>query len=95
MTVADLQRALIRHGFDPGGVDGHMTARTVDALKAFQAARGLAQTGMANARTVAALSPPPPPVAAPAAAEAPPIIAPPSQAGRGARSGRRAKRPSL
>lgn len=58
MKVADIQRALLRHGFDPKGVDGLMGDKTIAAIKAFQAARGLAQTGSADHLTRVALAAP-------------------------------------
>ena len=58
MTVAEIQRALIRHGFKPGRVDGLMGGNTMAAIRAFQASRGLAQTGMPNPATRSALAQP-------------------------------------
>jgi membrane-bound lytic murein transglycosylase B len=40
-----LQDLLGKAGFDPGGVDGRMGPKTVAAVKAFQAARGLVPDG--------------------------------------------------
>lgn len=50
-----LQSRLTSHGFPPGLVDGVMGPLTTKALKMFQANAGLAATGMADERTVAAL----------------------------------------
>jgi hypothetical protein len=55
MNVADLQRALIRHGFSPGRIDGLIGPNTARAIRSFQASRGLAQTGMPNPATREAL----------------------------------------
>ncbi|KAF0137431.1 MAG: hypothetical protein FD152_482 [Xanthobacteraceae bacterium] len=67
MTTADIQRALVALGYNIGntgpkkdGVDGMLGGRTSAALKAFQASRGLAQTGMPNALTLIALAAPRP-----------------------------------
>jgi len=67
MTTADIQRALVALGYNIGntgpkrnGVDGMLGGRTSAALKAFQASRGLAQTGMPNALTLIALAAPVP-----------------------------------
>ena len=43
--VAAAQRALARHGHDPGPVDGRMGPRTRTALRAFQTERGLTAHG--------------------------------------------------
>lgn len=40
-TLAALQQALKRAGFDPGRADGRVDARTLGAVRAFQQARGL------------------------------------------------------
>jgi peptidoglycan hydrolase-like protein with peptidoglycan-binding domain len=48
MTKADrqeLQRLLTARGFDTGGTDGVVGAKTKAAISAFQASRGLPVTG--------------------------------------------------
>jgi lytic murein transglycosylase len=48
MTIAqrqDLQRRLTAAGFDTEGADGVIGSRTIEAIKAYQAARGLPVTG--------------------------------------------------
>lgn len=67
MTNAEIQRALVARGYFIGrsgpkkdGVDGLIGDLTTKALKAFQASQGLAQTGMPNALTQAALAAPVP-----------------------------------
>lgn len=60
--VTALQKALVRLGYNLGsyganrdGVDGEFGAKTEAAVKAFQKANGLPQTGMADAATLALL----------------------------------------
>ena len=55
MTVSKLQRALAAAGFDPGQADGIAGPKTHAAVRAFQAARGLASDGVAGPLTWAAL----------------------------------------
>jgi len=50
-----LQRVMSTLGFQVGSVDGQFGSRTADALKSFQANRGLTQTGEADAATIRAL----------------------------------------
>lgn len=50
-----LQSRLTAHGFACGAIDGDIGALTIRALTAFQFAKGLKQTGSADAETVAAL----------------------------------------
>lgn len=50
-----LQSRLTAHGYACGPVDGQIDDVVLEALSAFQRARGLKQTGMADAETVAAL----------------------------------------
>ena len=48
MTISDrqeLQRALTAAGFDTGGTDGVMGAKTKAAISAYQSSAGLAVTG--------------------------------------------------
>lgn len=56
MTTLELQRRLKALGFDPGPVDGVRGRLTIRAIRAFQAAHGLAADGIAGARTVAAMA---------------------------------------
>lgn len=55
-TVADIQSSLLQHGVSPGDIDGILGPSTAAALKAFQAAHGLEQTGGPNPATLAALA---------------------------------------
>lgn len=50
-----LQSRLTSHGFAVGPIDGVIGDKTIAAISAFQVARGLAQTGKADAPTVEAL----------------------------------------
>ncbi len=52
-----LQAALDRAGFSPGEIDGQPGRQTQKALRAFQAARSLAATGVLNRATREALGP--------------------------------------
>jgi lipoprotein-anchoring transpeptidase ErfK/SrfK len=54
-TMVARQAALDRAGFSPGVLDGRAGRKTVLALKAFQAARGLPVTGTFDHATLAAL----------------------------------------
>jgi len=49
------QSRLTAHGYACGAIDGKIGALTIAALRAFQAARGLPVTGVADADTVSAL----------------------------------------
>lgn len=53
--VLDVQIALSKRGFDPGGLDGIFGRRTIAALKAFQSATGLSATGQIDEPTKKAL----------------------------------------
>ena len=44
--VADIQRALLAKGFNPGKIDGVIGRETADAIKAFQQANGLSTGGL-------------------------------------------------
>ncbi len=59
-AVRQLQEALVAAGFDPGTPDGHFGNKTDQAVRAFQADRGLGVDGVAGARTWAALRTPGP-----------------------------------
>jgi hypothetical protein len=74
MNISDAQRALIERGFDPGDIDGEIGARTRKAIRAFQAAQGLPQTGELDPPTLERLFPPtvPPPISEPEA-KPPPV----------------------
>jgi len=55
MTIYELQDRLAALGYKPGGVDGVLGPRTLDALKKFQGDKNLAVTGTLNAETIRAL----------------------------------------
>jgi hypothetical protein len=59
--VTELQAALARAGFDPGGVDGVFGANTEAAVRRFQQAHGLEVNGIVGPITWAPLEPPAPP----------------------------------
>jgi len=52
MTVYELQERLAKLGYKPGTVDGILGARTVDALKKYQADNKLPVTGVVDADTI-------------------------------------------
>lgn len=54
-NIADVQARLASMGFDPGPIDGEFGPLTSAAIVAFQASRGLAQTGVADPQTRQAL----------------------------------------
>jgi hypothetical protein len=54
--VTELQRALIRAGFDPGSPDGTFGHSTEEAVIAFQQANGLSPDGIVGPETADALS---------------------------------------
>lgn len=54
-TVKDTQAALVRHGFNPGPVDGIAGPRTKAAIVAFQKANGLVPDGLVGPLTKAEL----------------------------------------
>lgn len=63
-AVRDMQWALKRAGFDPGPIDGWFGPRTAKAVRAFQAAHGLPETGVFDAAAWSKLdqvAPPPAP----------------------------------
>ncbi|TNC51507.1 lytic murein transglycosylase [Rubellimicrobium rubrum] len=51
----ELQQRLTAQGFDTGGTDGSVGPRTIQAIRSFQASRGLAPTGFAEPSVLAAL----------------------------------------
>lgn len=53
MTIAEIQRALLAHGYDlgQGGADGDAGPKTIAAVTAFQKAAGLVADGIAGPRT--------------------------------------------
>lgn len=55
VSVSDVQRALIRAGFDPGPVDGKAGKKTKAAIKEFQRRNGLTADGIVGERTWALL----------------------------------------
>ncbi len=57
-TVEDIQRQLVRYGFDPGPANGDFGAKTQAALAQFQLANDLPVSGMPDARTLSALGVP-------------------------------------
>src|SRR5215216_4809407 len=54
-AVKELQRALQRAGFDPGPIDGKFGPVTAEAVRSFQAARGLVVDGIVGPPTGCAL----------------------------------------
>src|SRR5215216_4176596 len=54
-AVKELQRALQRAGFDPGPIDGKFGPVTAEAVRSFQAARGLVVDGIVGPQTWRAL----------------------------------------
>lgn len=57
MTVAEIQRALLARGYDPGLPDGVWGPKSKAAAKAFQKAQGLVADGIVGPKTLAALMP--------------------------------------
>jgi uncharacterized protein (TIGR02594 family) len=55
MNILTLQKQLRAQGFDPGPEDGIWGRRTMAAVKAFQAAKGLGIDGIVGPQTIAAL----------------------------------------
>lgn len=53
--LRQVQQALNQKGFDAGNVDGNWGAETRDALRNFQQAQGLKQTGQLDSQTISAL----------------------------------------
>ncbi|THV23834.1 peptidoglycan-binding protein [Peteryoungia ipomoeae] len=54
-AVTNIQAILNKNGFDAGKPDGVMGEKTVTAIKAFQASKGLAPTGQVDDKLVSAL----------------------------------------
>ena len=52
MTAYELQERLTRLGYKPGAVDGLIGAKTIDALKKYQADNKLPPTGNIDAETI-------------------------------------------
>jgi peptidoglycan hydrolase-like protein with peptidoglycan-binding domain len=76
MSISDAQQALIERGFDPGGIDGKIGPRTRKAIRAFQAAQGLPQTGELDPPTLERLFPPALPTPTPEPVAKPPPVDP-------------------
>ncbi len=55
VSGSDVQRALMRAGFDPGPIDGRLGKKTRSAIKAFQRQHGLTADGVVGEKTWAAL----------------------------------------
>jgi Sec-independent protein translocase protein TatA len=45
VTIVEIQKSLIRLGFDPGGVTGQVSPATTNAIQQYQAQKGLLETG--------------------------------------------------
>lgn len=56
VSVADVQRALKKAGYDPGPVDGQAGKKTKKAIKAFQRDHGLSADGVVGQKTWSKLS---------------------------------------
>jgi peptidoglycan hydrolase-like protein with peptidoglycan-binding domain len=50
--VRQIQEALKAQGHDPGPIDGTMSGRTQEALRAFQTAQNLPVTGQLDSETI-------------------------------------------
>lgn len=55
MSIAEMQKALLALGYQPGPADGANGKRTIDALKKFQQANKLPATGALDLDTIRAL----------------------------------------
>ena len=53
--VTEIQNALMANGFHPGPINGVLNPQTMDAVAAYQKARGLPQDGFVNIDTIKAL----------------------------------------
>ena len=54
-TPVELQKALLRAGYDPGPIDGRLGKKTRSAVKAFQKKNSLTADGVVGEKTWAAL----------------------------------------
>lgn len=54
-SVRSAQQALKNKGYDPGAADGKLGPQTESALKRFQQAQGLTQSGELDQKTMSAL----------------------------------------
>ena len=57
-VVVGVQTLLTRLGYDVGTADGFAGPRTAEAIKAFERATGMSETGQINPRLLAVLSQP-------------------------------------
>lgn len=55
VTPVELQKALLRAGYDPGPLDGRIGKKTRAAVKSFQRKNGLTSDGVVGEKTWAAL----------------------------------------
>jgi hypothetical protein len=55
LKIEEIQRALKKAGFEPGPIDGHMRAQTLNAVNNYQQANNLPVDGFLNLETVKAL----------------------------------------
>ena len=55
VTPVELQKALLRAGYDPGPIDGRIGKKTRSAVKAFQKKSGLTSDGVVGEKTWATL----------------------------------------
>ncbi|MFB3818847.1 MAG: peptidoglycan-binding protein [Candidatus Methylomirabilales bacterium] len=60
-TTREIEARLQAAGFNPGPVDGMISAETREAIRRFQRQRGLPANGMLDAETLSALLPTAPP----------------------------------
>ena len=55
VTPVELQKALLRAGYDPGPIDGRLGKKSRSAVKSFQKKNGLTADGVVGEKTWAAL----------------------------------------
>ena len=55
LSGVEVQRALLRAGYDPGPIDGKLGKKTKSAIKAFQRKQGLTSDGVIGEKTWSAL----------------------------------------
>ena len=55
VSASEVQRALLRAGYDPGPIDGKLGKKTKSAIKAFQRKQGLTADGVIGEKTWSAL----------------------------------------